>query len=203
MKEPRKNLRSVRTIALLATVHGGAILSLTACSQDRLPRVEPASAAVMPVADAYVIAPGDLVRIVVYNEPNMSGDYLVLPEGSIQLPLVGVVSAKGQTASQLSAEILARLRKGILTEPRISVNLAQMRSVFISGAVTKPGAYPFVPDMTVDMAVAVAGGYTDRGARTRVVLRHSGQQERQFALDPNAPIRLAPGDIIKVPERSF
>lgn len=199
MKEPRKKLRH----ALVAALHGGAVLSLAACAQDRLPRLEPASAALAPVTDAYVLAPGDLVRIAVYNEPNMTGDYLVLPEGTIQLPLIGVVAAKGQTASQLSAEILARLKKGILTEPRISVNLAQMRSVFISGAVTKPGAYPFVPDMTVDMAIAVAGGYTDRGAHTRVVLRHSGDRERQFALDPNAPIRLAPGDIVKVPERNF
>lgn len=199
MKDPRNRLR----FALLAALHGGVLLSLTACAQDRLPPLEPASAAAIQSAPAYVIAPGDLVRIVVYNEPNMTGDYLVLPEGTIQLPLVGVVMAKGQTASQLSDEILGKLRKGILTEPRISVNLAQMRSVFVSGAVTKPGAYPYIPDMTVDMAVAVAGGYTDRGAHTRIVLRHSGEAERQFELNHAAPIKLAPGDIIKVPERAF
>ncbi|NOW45596.1 polysaccharide export outer membrane protein [Novosphingobium sp. SG751A] len=199
MKDPRNRLR----FALLAALHGGALLSLTACAQDRLPPLEPASAAAIQSAPAYVIAPGDLVRIVVYNEPNMTGDYLVLPEGTIQLPLIGVVMAKGQTASQLSDEILGKLRKGILTEPRISVNLAQMRSVFVSGAVTKPGAYPYIPDMTVDMAVAVAGGYTDRGAHNRVVLRHSGEAERQFELNPGMPIKLAPGDIIKVPERAF
>lgn len=199
MKDPRKKLR----LALTAALHGVAVLSLAGCAQDRLPPLEPASAAPAPTTAAYVIAPGDLVRIVVYNEPSMSGDYLVLPEGTIQLPLIGVVPAQGQTASQLSADILARLKKGILTEPRISVNLAQMRSVFVSGAVNKPGAYPFVPDMTVDMAVAVAGGYTDRGAHTRIVVRHSGEPERQFELGPRTPIRLAPGDIIKVPERAF
>lgn len=199
MNEPRKKLR----LALAAALHGGAILSLAACAQDRLPPLEPANAAPSPASADYVIAPGDLVRIIVYNEPSMSGDFLVLPEGTIQLPLIGVVAAKGLTASQLSADILGKLRKGILTEPRISVNLAQMRSVFISGAVAKPGAYPFVPDMTVDMAVAVAGGYTDRGAHSRVVIRRSGEAERQFTLAPNHPIKLAPGDVVKVPERAF
>ena len=181
-----------------------ALLATTACSQEPLPPLEHASAAAQAGIAGYVLAPGDALHIVVYNEPELTGDYLVLPEGTIQVPLLGVIGAKGLTTEQLTQAITTGLlRKGILQKPYVSVNLAQLRPVFVTGAVNKPGAYPFVPDMSVAMAVALAGGYTDRGARQRVVIQHLGAKEHQYAINPAIPIKLTPGDLVKIPERNF
>jgi protein involved in polysaccharide export with SLBB domain len=190
-------------LVLCSVFASAALLGLSGCAQDRLPPLERVSAASNFGIANYVLAPGDSVHIVVYNEPDMTGDFLVLPEGTLQLPLIGTIKAKGLTADQLSAAILAKLKTGILIEPRVSVNLIALRPVFVTGSVAKPGAYAFVPNMTVDMAVTLAGGYTDRGARRRVVIQHAGERERQFETDPRQPIKLAPGDLVKVPERNF
>lgn len=199
-----RHIHALRFLKMLAPITICApLLVISGCAEERLPPLEPADSARSFGITDYVIAPSDTVHIVVYDEPDLTNDYLVLPEGNIQVPLVGILPAKGMTAEQLATSLSDRLRGRILAQPRVSVNLVQLRPVFVSGSVNKPGAYPYVADMTVEMAVALAGGYLDRAAESRVVIKHPGERERQFRLDPNSPIKLAPGDLVKVPERLF
>ncbi len=189
-------------VMLTAFATLGAMV-LSGCSTAPLPKVEQASEAKIDTSASYKIAPGDTVHIVVYNEADLTGDFLVLPEGNIQLPIVGVVPVAGLSADQLAQSLTEKLDGKILVQPRVSVNLAQLRSVYVAGAVNRPGAYAFAPGLTVQMAVAMAGGYTDRGARRRVLVQRFGGNERQFALDPATPIMVLPGDVLTVPDREF
>ena len=122
--------------------------------------------------------------------------------GNIAMPLIGSVQAAGRTAVQLAREIEARLRAGYIRDPRVSVEVEAYRPFFILGEVTTAGQYPYVNGMSVETAVAIAGGYTPRARKDDAQLtRTEGDRTVTADLPVTAPVR--PGDTIYIPERYF
>ena len=153
-------------------------------------------------APPYTLDSGDKLRIVVFGQDGLSNSYAVDAAGFITMPLIGAVKARGLTPAALSAAIAAKLRNGFIREPHVAVEVEAYRPFFILGEVTAPGQYPYVANMTVETAVAIAGGFTPRAFKSTVILTRviDGQSYRGPA--PNT-FPLCPGDTITVEERWF
>ena len=183
---------------LLILSISGAITSWPAnvLAQQAQP-LSPASA-----ADSYVLGPNDRVRLKVYGEPDIAGEYEVDNNGNVSIPLAGHIRAAGLTTRQLERAVASALSKGIVRDPRVNVEIALYRPYYILGEVKKGGEYPYRLGLTVMDAVASAGGFTYRANENKVYLRRSGAGvEEVHALD--APIPVFPGDNIRIPERYF
>lgn len=153
-------------------------------------------------AGSYVLGSMDRVRLKVYGEPDIAGEYEVDSNGYISVPLAGHIKAAGLTTRQLEQAIASALAKGIVRDPRVNVEVALYRPYYILGEVKKGGEYPYRLGLTVMDAVASAGGFTYRANENKVYLRRSGAgAEEVYALD--APILVFPGDNIRIPERYF
>jgi protein involved in polysaccharide export with SLBB domain len=150
----------------------------------------------------YVLGSGDKVRITVFGEDTLSGEYLVPGEGNIAFPLIGGVRASGLTVDQLQKEIETKLRAGYLKDPRVSIEVLNYRPFYILGEVMKPGEYPYTNGLTVLNAVATANGFTYRADTRKVYIRRAnGPNEVQYPLKTTTPV--APGDTIRIGERFF
>jgi polysaccharide export outer membrane protein len=165
----------------------------------------PASAQTPPPASSasgYILGPTDKVRLKVYGEPDIAGEYEVDGNGNVSVPLAGRIKAAGLTAKQLERSITSALAKGIVRDPRVNVEITAYRPYYILGEVKKSGEYPYRLGLTVLDAVASAGGFTYRANENKVFLRRSGVGvEEVYALD--APVPVFPGDNIRIPERYF
>jgi polysaccharide export outer membrane protein len=192
---------------------GGAIAALRASFAAAPPRAyapapAPAAyayaAAPMPVAydSGYRLGAGDKLRVVVYGQEGLTNTYAIDAAGSITMPLIGSVPARGRTPASLAAEITAKLRNGFIREPSVAVEIDSYRPFFILGEVAAPGQYPYVPNMTVESAVAIAGGFSPRAKRDRVTLTHSDGAGTSRYVVPLGTA-LGPGDTVQVGERWF
>lgn len=154
------------------------------------------------LSETYPLGAGDKVRVTVFNEPTLSGEFSVSSDGQLSLPLVGDVPVGGKTTKDVAALFARLLSDGYLRDPKVSMEVATYRPFFILGEVARPGQYPYVSDMTVYSAVATASGFTPRAKKTKVFIRHRGEEaELEFELTPN--LRVLPGDTIRVGERYF
>jgi polysaccharide export outer membrane protein len=184
---------------------GGAISALRA-SFEASPRGTYA-----PVENAYAAAPvsahhdapyhldaGDKLRVVVFGQEGLTNTYAIDAGGSITMPLIGAVTARGRTPAGLAAEISAKLRNGYIREPSVAVEVETYRPFFILGEVAAPGQYPYVPNMSVESAVAIAGGFSPRAKRDSVTLTHNADR---VVVPLGTPI--SPGDTVLVSERWF
>jgi polysaccharide export outer membrane protein len=172
------------------------------------PRVIPARAAYGPrmtvpaYASDYRLDAGDKLRIVVYGQEGLTNSYSVGAGGTITMPLIGSVQARGLTPAQLASRISDHLRNGYIREPYVAAEIEAYRPFFILGEVAAPGQYPYVPNMTAESAVAIAGGFSPRAKRDSVTLTHTSSAGTMRAVVPPAtPIN--PGDTIVVGERWF
>jgi polysaccharide export outer membrane protein len=155
-----------------------------------------------PAAQPYTLGAGDKLRIVVFGQTGISGDYLVDANGQVTLPLVGSVPARGRTTKALEGMIAERLKQGYVRDPHVSVSIASYRPFFILGEVTTPGQYPYVPNMTAENAVAIAGGFSPRAKKSYVELtRNFGNQQIHQRVPLSYPLQ--PGDTVVVGERWF
>lgn len=149
-----------------------------------------------------MLGPTDRVRVKVYGEPDVAGEYEVDSSGYVSIPLAGRIRAAGSTTRQLEHSIAAALSKGIVRDPRVNVEIALYRPFYILGEVKKSGEYPYRVGMTVLDAIASAGGFTYRANESKVYLRRAGGAgEEIYPLD--SPVLIYPGDNIRVPERFF
>src|SRR5215831_1423992 len=150
----------------------------------------------------YTLDSGDRLRIVVFGQDGLSNTYIVDVAGKIAMPLIGAVSARGCTTTQLARVIADKLRNGFVREPHVAVEVELYRPFFILGEVIAPGLYPYVPNMTVETAVAIAGGFSPRAYRwdAEISRSQSGVTGRQ-KVPLIAPVR--PGDTITITERWF
>ncbi|SNT63717.1 polysaccharide export outer membrane protein [Tardiphaga sp. OK246] len=150
----------------------------------------------------YLLGPTDRIRLKVYGEADITGEYEVDSNGFVSIPLAGHVKAAGLTTRQLEKGISSALAKGIVRDPRVNVEIALYRPFYILGEVKKSGEYPYRMGLTVMDAVATAGGFTYRANENKVYLRRSGSTvEEIYALD--SPVLIFPGDNVRVPERYF
>ena len=119
---------------------------------------------------AYTLGAGDRLRIVVFGQDGITNSYIVDAAGNVSLPLIGSVPARGATPQQLSKAIADKLRQGYVREPHVSVEVEAYRPFFILGEVTNPGQYAYVPNMTAETAIAIAGGFAPRAGKKSVEL---------------------------------
>ena len=155
-----------------------------------------------PTAGTYILGPNDRVRVKVYGEPDITGEYEVDSTGQISVPLAGHIHADGLTTKQLEQSIASALAKGIVRDPRVNVEVALYRPYYILGEVKKSGEYPYRLGLTVLDAVASAGGFTYRANENKFYLRRAnGGAEEEHSLD--ASVLVFPGDNIRIPERYF
>jgi polysaccharide export outer membrane protein len=155
-----------------------------------------------PAQPAYSLDSGDRLRVVVFGQEGLTNSYLIDASGNIQMPLIATVSARGLTTDQLASRIGDMLRQGYVREPHVAVEVEAYRPFFILGEVAQPGQYPYTPNMTVETAVAIAGGFGPRGLHGPVLIsRNYGGQQVRYQAPITAPV--SPGDTIQVQERWF
>ena len=155
-----------------------------------------------PTAGTYLLGSNDRVRVKVYGEPDITGEYEVDTNGQISVPLAGHIGAEGLTTKQLEQAIASALARGIVRDPRVNVEVALYRPYYILGEVKKSGEYPYRLGLTVMDAVATAGGFTYRANESKVYLRRAGASSEEV-LSLDNPVPVLPGDNIRVPERYF
>jgi len=151
----------------------------------------------------YRLGAGDKLRITVFNEGDLSGEFAVDGQGFVRLPLVGQLPAAGLTTYALESRIAdAFVNGGFLVNPRVSVEIMNYRPFYIIGEVAKPGEYAYVNAMSAPNAIALAGGYTDRAVESTVWVRHQGEaKEHELAADETT--RIQPGDVIRVSRTTY
>jgi len=150
----------------------------------------------------YTLGPGDKVRVTVYDEDDLSGEFQIDSEGYVRLPLIGQVRAAGHSLFQLESQVESALDDGYLRNARVNIEVTAYRPFYIIGEVNKPGEYPYVSNMTVVNAVALAGGYTMKAVVSTIFVRHESEiREHPIALTQLT--KLYPGDVLRVPETSF
>ncbi|UPK03350.1 polysaccharide biosynthesis/export family protein [Bradyrhizobium sp. 170] len=153
-------------------------------------------------AEGYILGPNDRIRLKVYGEADITGEYEIDNGGKVSIPLAGHIKAAGTTTRQLEKAIASALAKGIVRDPRVNVEIAQYRPYYILGEVKKSGEYPYRNGLTVLDAVASAGGFTYRANENKVYLRRAGAGAEEI-LPLDAPVPVFPGDNIRIPERYF
>jgi polysaccharide export outer membrane protein len=163
------------------------------------PATEPADAGML---NDYKLGADDKVRIIVYNEPNLTGEYTVNSGGLISFPLIGDVEALDRTTEQVKQDIEKKLAAGYLRAPQVSIDVLTYRPFYILGEVNKPGDYPYSAGLTVLRAVATANGFTYRADEKHVYLKHAGEtKETRYDLKTDRPVK--PGDTLRIGERYF
>ncbi len=172
-------------------------LILTGCATPRFPAY-----ADLEANAPYTLGSGDRVRVLVFGQDSLSNSYAVDSSGHVSLPLIGPVMAQGLTPAGLARAIEDHLRNGYLREPKVSVEVEAFRPFFILGEVTSAGQYPYVNGMTVETAVAIAGGFTPRAYKSAAELtRDLNGQPVRGSVPVTMPVR--PGDTIVIHERYF
>jgi polysaccharide export outer membrane protein len=191
------------------SVGGGAISAL----RDSFAAAPQGSYAATPVAYAaaprpaihdvaYKLDAGDKLRVVVYGQEGLTNTYAIDAGGSITMPLIGAVPARGRTPAGLASAITGKLRNGYIRDPSVAVEIESYRPFFILGEVAAPGQYPYVPNMSVESAVAIAGGFSPRARRDSVTLTHTDGAGSMRVVVPLGTA-LTPGDTVQVGERWF
>ena len=150
----------------------------------------------------YELGSGDKVNISVYGEEDMDKELILSDAGTVSYPFLGEFRAKGLTIGQLEQMITKRLKDGYFIDPRVSVSIVEYRKFFVSGEVKSPGGFQFEPGLTLEKAVALAGGFTQRASRRGItVTREENGRPREHELSLNDSVY--PGDIIVVSESFF
>jgi protein involved in polysaccharide export with SLBB domain len=192
--------------ALRKTIVAGLGLALAALAATTASTQAAATAGPEVAAKAapafYRLGSGDKIRVIVYGEHDLTGEYFVSDAGAVSLPLIGVVTAAGRTLDQFKADVEDAYRKGYLKDPNVTVEVLNYRPFYILGEVNKPGEYPYTSALTVLRAVATAEGFTYRANTRTVFIKHASEQvEHKERLTSDAPVE--PGDTIRITERFF
>jgi polysaccharide export outer membrane protein len=164
------------------------------CASMPVPAADPA------FETPYVLDAGDKLRVVVFGQEGLTNSYAVDGAGRIAMPLIGAVEARGKTTDELGRTIATRLRAGYVREPHVAVEVEAYRPFFILGEVTAAGQYAYVSGMTVETAVAIAGGFSPRASKTHARVGRLVEGQIVHATVPiSYPLR--PGDTVTIEER--
>ncbi|MEM7429132.1 MAG: polysaccharide biosynthesis/export family protein [Pseudomonadota bacterium] len=202
----------VRTSTLMATAGLAVTLSLAGCvgsgneplldGSDRTlqgHKIEPAASGSNV---EYRLGTGDKLRIIVYGEPDLSGEFVIDGGGVVDLPLIGKIKAKGSTLRQFQERAVASYRNGYLNDPKVSAEVLNYRPFFITGEIKQGGQYPYRSGLTAQDAIAIAGGYTYRANVDKIYIRREGR-DKEVAVSLKRRVMIVPGDNIRIPERFF
>ncbi len=176
------------------------LLAFQSFAQE-VPTPAPAIAATTS-GDSYKLGAGDRIKVNVFGEDSLSGEFEIDGQGMVALPLIGNLKAGGIDVRAFERNISDKLKDGYLVNPRVSIEVLNFRPFFILGEVKNPGSYPYVNGLTVLNAIALAGGFTHRARTDRVLIRHgSDQKEQEFEAGEDG--KVLPGDVLRVTERFF
>ena len=149
-----------------------------------------------------VLQAGEKLKITVFGEDRLTGDYQIDPAGNLSLPLAGTIRAAGLGKRELEQRLAAKFQGEYLRDPKVTVDVADFRPFYILGEIAKPGEYPYKGGLDVMSAIALAGGSTYRASRGAVLIKHADESQfREYPLSPAIPVM--PGDLIRLPERYF
>jgi polysaccharide export outer membrane protein len=190
----RKFIVAAASLALSAALVSG-------CAGNSAPPIS--AAEVAQGLESYRLGAGDKLRITVYNEPALTGEYNVTPAGAVAFPLIGSIEAGNRTIDEVTKDLTGKLAAGYVNDPRVSVEVLNYRPFYILGEVNKPGQYPYVAGMTVQQAVALAGGYTYRANEKTAFLRRQTSQAEASVELRGQQVGVLPGDTIRIGERYF
>mgnify|MGYP000558695406 CR=1 FL=1 len=198
------------------------IATLGACDTDPVPLVAetPASSAMLQLAPTnarggvsrtvstgstsdYRLGPNDRTRIIVFNQPGLTGEFVLDGGGTLAFPLIGNVPADGMTPRELQQAIAAKLDPEYLRAPNVTVEVLTRRPFYVLGEVQKPGNYPYVSGITALHAVAMAGGYTYRARTTGYFVKRLDQDGKMVRVAATPETIIRPGDTLEIRERYF
>ncbi len=152
--------------------------------------------------DDYRISADDQISVIVFNETDLSVNKVrVSGNGTISMPLLGQVAIEGHTVTEVEKKITTLLLDGYLKNPNVTVSITEYRPFYINGEIKKPGSYPYIKGLTIEKAVALAGGFTERASKTTVSLVSENDKRYIKAVALNDKIK--PGDVITVSESFF
>jgi len=182
----------------LQPLGGNSLLPTSTPGADvrHLARLEPGDS-------AYRLGPNDRLRIIVYGQDKLSGEYLLGGDGSLAFPLIGQVPANGMTPKELELALASKLEPEYLTGASVSVEVLTRRPFYVLGEVQKPGSYPHSSKLNVLNAVATAGGYTFRARTTSFYIKRTDGQGKLYRIRATAETPVMPGDVVEVLERYF
>lgn len=191
--------KKLRRFAVLAAM----VLGLAACTER--PSALPDSAPILTIDQParpgreFPVQTGDQIQVIVFNQPDLSGDHIIPVDGIISLPLIGILTAGGNTIQQIESEIVQILKDGYLQDPKVSVRVLKYRPVSVIGGVNRPGNLDYQPGMRVIDAIAAAGDYSAEAILTKqpFVIRASSANRAKEIASVNDYIY--PGDIIEIP----
>lgn len=190
---------------LLAAWAAGLLAACQSAPAAPGPAAAPAdvSETVSVSSPGYELGNGDRLRVTVFDEPGLSGEFQVDGTGQVSLPLVGEISVAGKSVREFQLEFERQLREdGFLVNPRVAAEVINFRPYYILGEVSRPGEYPYTDALTVMNAVATAQGFTYRANKRTVFIRKAGAtSEEAVRLTPT--LRVEPGDTIRIAERLF
>lgn len=180
----------------------GAAFALSACGSAGVTPASQADISALKVAAAAAppLQPGEKLHVLVYDEPTLTGDFVIDPSGFLSLPVVGTLKVAGMTPAQLQDKLVTALQAAHLKNPGVTVEVAEFRPFYILGEVDKPGQYPYVGGLNIMSAIAIAGGQTYRADQSKVLIQHVGEPNAH-SYDLDWPIPIMPGDIIQIPRR--
>ena len=188
-----------------------AMFALAACDSDSTPIVRDAAAGgsspgaggAVSGRDTNKLGPNDRLRITVFGQPTLTGEYTLDGNGVLAFPLIGNVPASGSTTSELQQKIAAKLNPEYLINPSVSAEIVTRRPFYVVGEVQKPGNYPYVSDITAVNAIAMAGGFTRRARKNDFYIRRLDKDGKMVRIEVNAGTVLQAGDTLEVRERIF
>lgn len=169
------------------------------------------SASTLAASGQYRLGAGDLVQISVYDEPDLSIEVRIGLSGDISYPLLGDVTVAGLSPKDLEEKLVKRLKGPYLLNPSVTVSIVEYRPFYVTGEVEKPGGYSFHPGLTVDKAISIAGGFTERASKSKIFVQHDNSGSANVSLqgrrdEQRTQLKLydvvQPGDVITV-EQSF
>lgn len=154
-----------------------------------------------PAAD-YRLGAGDRIRVTVFGHEDLSGEFTISETGTVSLPLAGTLAIGSFDVDQAERTVVQALKPDYLLDPGVSIEVVEYRPFYIIGEVNEPGAYAYIAGMTVNEAVALAGGFTYRARKSQVtVIRASNRGRAERSIPATDPV--LPGDVVKVLERLF
>lgn len=194
-----ENMNRGVIVTVLALI--GPLIACCDGARGVIANAEPIAAA--PAPAAYRLTTGDKVKVTVYNEPDLTGEFQVNDAGNVSFPLAGDIPANGATVSDFQHRLTTKLRKGYVKNPRVSVEISTYRPFNVIGEVKNAGQYPYRPGLTLNDAVAMAGGYTYRANQSTAYIRRADAGGETSVHTDQGGITVGPGDNIRIPERYF
>jgi len=189
------------TVAWLAFA---VAINLGGCTAGSAKTVSTAQASPLLEDAEYRLSSGDKIHVIVFGEETLTGDYVISSGGNLTFPLIGTIKATDKTVEQLQTSLTTALNDGYVNNPRVSIQVVSFRPFYILGEVNRPGEYPVSTGLTLQQAVASAGGYSYRANVKKVFVKRATEtEERLVDLRKEKNFVVHAGDTIRVSERHF